>query len=313
MRLRVFDLDGSITAQENILEHHAPQIVDLSRWGPKIRLACRWRRFGRFEAALDQALGFDAEPGPTLTLVGSSDFRHVTLALLRRLREPFNLLVLDKHLGSWPHLPCLHHGNWLRHALRLGNLRQVFHLGGHFPARAGTAVRQALRRGRLRILPAVQTHRRGRWQEVPHEPLRPRWDAMLSTARLEALLWPHLDVLQRWPLYISLDKDVLGPADAVVNGEAGHLVLDEVQQILHVFQRACEGRLVGGDLAGDWSEVCASGLLRRAWAWLAHPRQSVDPMQAMLRNEAANLLLADQLTQEPEQLEVPRRGIRRAA
>src|SRR4051794_22714933 len=56
MRVRVLDLDSSITAQDRFLCKFQPDVHDLLRWGPSLRLACRWQRFHRFERWLDRSL-----------------------------------------------------------------------------------------------------------------------------------------------------------------------------------------------------------------------------------------------------------------
>ena len=42
MRVRVIDLDGSITSQDRLLRMVQPEVYDLRPWGPNLRLACRW-------------------------------------------------------------------------------------------------------------------------------------------------------------------------------------------------------------------------------------------------------------------------------
>src|SRR5262245_21806816 len=114
MRVRVIDLDGSITSQERVMRSFMPEVYDFRRWGPRLRLACRWKRFYRFERQLDRELGAD-QYDPAITLLGSGDFHHVTLALLRRLRHPFNLLVIDNHPDWSRGIPMASCGAWLGH------------------------------------------------------------------------------------------------------------------------------------------------------------------------------------------------------
>jgi len=84
----------------------------LRSWGPRLRLACSRRRFARFERSLARELGSARDLEPGLTLYGSGDFHHVSLALLRRLEGPFNLLMLDKHPDWMRGLPFAHCGEW---------------------------------------------------------------------------------------------------------------------------------------------------------------------------------------------------------
>src|SRR5262249_54857056 len=123
-----------------------PQVTPLREWGPRVRLACRFGVFRRFEQELATRLASEAAPAkkgtgplesqvpspfsPAVTLYGSGDFHHVSLALVRRLKEPCNLLVLDNHPDWMRAVPLLHCGTWLYHAARLPQVRRVFHAGG---------------------------------------------------------------------------------------------------------------------------------------------------------------------------------------
>lgn len=301
MRVRVIDLDGSITAQDRVLRHFKPEVYDLRRWGPRIRLCCRWKRFYRFERCLDRDLGADHQE-PWISLLGSGDFHHVTLALLRRLRHPFNLLVLDKHPDWARGLPMAHCGSWLEHAARLPLVRRVFHLGGdqHFEgAMSWLAPKKLLRSNKIVVLPAVRRLEGGLWQDHPHQSLRRSFETLLDRDRLEELLVPYLDELERVPLYITLDKDALWMPESVANWDSGHLDLTEVQEILQFFLKAAGNDLIGMDIVGDWSRVDVHGMVRRLFHRLAHPRKSVDDDQARVCNERTNLMLLRFLQQDP--------------
>src|SRR5262249_23112377 len=124
------DLDGSVARQGNLRERVRPRSVDMRRWGPTIRLACGFGRFERFAHELVHALGPARIDRPEILLCGSGDFHHVTLALLRRICDPINLLVIDNHPDWVRGVPFLHCGTWLHHAARLPHVRRIFHAGG---------------------------------------------------------------------------------------------------------------------------------------------------------------------------------------
>ena len=135
-------------------------------WGPRIRLGCGFGQFRRFEQALSDQLGGETDADPHLTYYGSGDFHHVSFALLRRLREPFNLLVLDNHPDWMRGVPFLHCGTWLRHASQLPLARRVFHVGGEVDfdnAFRWMAPWRQLRDGRITVFPAFRRFRRGAW------------------------------------------------------------------------------------------------------------------------------------------------------
>jgi hypothetical protein len=295
MHIRILDLDGSVTAQRDLLWRCDAQVVSIQDWGPRIRMAGSFVAYRRFENAC-AARCMDTVNEPVLTFYGSGDFHHVTLALLRRLQQPFNLLVLDKHPDWMRGVPVMHCGTWLNHALRLPNIRRVFHLGGDLDfdnAFRWLAPWEHLKSGALTVIPAVRPFTRGRWRNVPSQPLRPWPDQPVTAGRLEELLAGTRADLARFPLYISLDKDVLRSSDAIVNWDSGHLQLSEVQCALKWFLSACGGRLAGMDVLGDWSPVRMRGIMRRVLHWTEHPALRVDPVAASRVNCGINLKLIE--------------------
>lgn len=293
MQTRVLDLDGSIVRQTELLARAAASVLPLAAWGPRLRLGCAHRAFRRFERELARLAGPEPEGGPLLTFCGSGDFHHVSLALLRRQRRACNLLVIDNHPDWMRGVPLLHCGTWLYHAARLPQVARVFHVGGEVDfdnAWRWLAPWPLLRSGKITALPAVRRFRAGGWRKVHHEALRPNPGCPADRDRLEAWLRPYRAELAARPLYVSLDKDVLGADEAVVNWDSGRLTTAEVREVLRAFLSAA-GDLAGMDVVGDWSPVRVAGPLRRALHWTEHPRLTVDAAEATRRNQALNLLL----------------------
>ena len=301
MHVRVLDLDGALVPQHQLHRRYAPSLHDARAWGPHVRLGCGFGRFRRFEAAVDTLLREDPS-GPALTFYGSGDFHHVSLALLRRLQGPFNLLVLDNHPDWMRAVPLMHCGTWLYHAARLPQVQRIFHLGGNVDfenAYRWLAPWSLLRAGKITVLPGARPFRRGRWAGLPNEALRPGPHTPLSAVRLAWLLRPYRAELKKCPLYISLDKDVLLEQDAAVNWDSGKLTLAEVGQVLGAFLDAAEGELAGMDIVGDWSPVRTRGLLRWGLHMTEHPSLNVTADEAARLNERTNLSLLRCLRVEP--------------
>jgi hypothetical protein len=190
----------------------------------------------------------------------------------------------------------LHCGTWLYHAACLPNARHVFHVGGDVDfdnAYHWLAPWQLLRSGRITVVPAIRTYHRGGWSGIPHQPLRSDPQTLATADRVESLVNPFADELARWPLYISVDKDVLVADDAIVNWDSGHLQLAEVSAVLTAFVREAGGRLAGIDLLGDWSPVRVQGVVRRGFHLTMHPPLAVDPAAAARRNAETNLALLE--------------------
>jgi hypothetical protein len=286
-RVRVLDLDGSLAPQAGRLWPAGVDWVPAQDWGPQIRLACRFVHFDRFEKWLSPSL---PPTGSDITLYGSGDFHHVTLALLRRIRGSFNLLVLDKHPDWMRGVPFLHCGTWLRHALQIEGLRRAFLCGGESDfdnAYRWLAPWSEIRAGRVVVMPARRRFSRGGWAQISCQPLS--LDGIAPAETLRHALEPFHQELAVRPLYVSIDKDVLTAADAAVNWDSGLLRLTEAVAVVEAFLAAAGTRLVGADLLGDWSLVRLGNWLNRLCDHLGHPRPSHDFADAATRNARANL------------------------
>jgi hypothetical protein len=117
----------------------------------------------------------------------------------------------------------------------------------------------------------------------------------LDSARLNALIAPFRDQLKAYPLYISLDKDVMVSGDAIVNWDSGHLRLGEVQAILAGFLGLANGQLAGMDIVGDWSPVSVKGIFRRILDATEHPPLAIDAVEAAKRNALVTSTLIDRV------------------
>jgi hypothetical protein len=296
MRLCILDLDESLALQAEIIARYRPAIITAREWGPSIRLACSFARFRRFEQKLADWLPNTNDTQPSVTLYGSGDFHHVSLALLRRLRTPINLLVLDNHPDWMRGVPFLHCGTWLYHAARLAMVKRIFHVGGdvdfdnHYQ---GMAPWKLLRSGKIVVFPGTRRFERGAWSNIANEPLRPRQGTPVGRDRAHELLQPFRRELASYPLYISLDKDVIREEEAVVNWDSGQLTLAEVCTLLRAFISTAQERLAGMDITGDWSPVHVEGMLRHFMHWTEHPALTVDAQDAAVRNAQTNLALLD--------------------
>jgi hypothetical protein len=290
LQVRILDLDGSLPLEQEFLDRCQPTIVAAGHWGPFIRLACSFGRFRRFEQEVARLLPAEL----AITFYGSGDFHHVSLALVRRLSTPINLLVLDNHPDWMRGVPFLHCGTWLNHAARLPGVARIFHVGGDVDFDnyyEWMAPWRLLRSGKFIVFPAIRSFQRGAWSVVTNKPVRPQVGTPVCRDRIEELLAPFRTELASRPLYISLDKDVLQEKEAVVNWDSGHLTLAEVVDLVHAFVRAARGNLAGMDITGDWSPVRLRGWLRHLMHLTEHPVLAVDAKDATRRNERTNLAL----------------------
>ncbi len=300
MRIRVLDLDGSIISQRKLLKLYRPSVYSFQDWGPRIRLGCHMKRFARFERNLAKKIGEQFDTEPHVTFVGSGDFHHVSLALIRRQVQPINLLIIDNHPDWMRRIPFLHCGSWLRHAAQLTQVKQVFHVGGDVDFDnyfQWLAPWEAIESGKIAVLPAIRRFRGWQWAKVGNDPLlwksRSAAPFSLPPARLKEFLRPYRRDLGSRPLYISLDKDVMQSHAAPVNWDSGHLSVLQTRAILEAFLLAADGVVAGIDVVGDWSPVRLQGIFRRILHFTEHPALRVESFQATRANEQANLSLLE--------------------
>jgi hypothetical protein len=300
MQTRIIDLDGSLVRQSTFQRRSGAVVLRLQKWGRNLRLACSHRKFASFEKDLAQFAGSSCDTRSVLNFLGSGDFHHVSLALLRRLPGPFNLLVIDNHPDWMRCVPFLHCGTWLYHAAQLPMVRRIFHLGGEVDfdnSYRRLAPWPMIRSGKIVVAPPRRRYQGRCWVCVNHRPLRRSPDEPASLDNIEEWLTPYRNELTDIPLYISLDKDVMMASEAAVNWDSGQLTGEEVLAILQAFSNAAEGELMGMDVVGDWSPVHLHGLMRRFFHWTEHPSLAIQAKDATRINEAINLRLLECLGQ----------------
>lgn len=261
--------------------------------GPKMRLWSRAATLAALKARLAAALPLEAEP--ELVFAGSGDFHHVTPLLLARaiarFGGPVTVLHFDNHPDWVRHAPGRHCGSWVGPAARLDGVARVITVG----ACSGDIGRRRSREGDLSLI-AEDRLALYAWASPDGEAevaLEGRaWPTI--TAMGEAAFLARLDAeIATAKVYVTIDKDVLAPADAVTNWDQGQASLDFV---LAAIATAAAGRqVIGADVVGDWSKPVyggdlASRLLRRGEALLDQPRQAPGAA-AHAVNEAANLRL----------------------
>jgi arginase family enzyme len=250
----VLDFDGSVPPS-------APdeRRIPLEAWRERIGFGCSRHDFACLEACLDRVM--PEKHGPVF--LGSGDFHHVTLALLRRFIRAcapapasLDLVILDNHPDNMLYPFGVHCGSWAGRAAALEAVRHV-HAAGITSPDIGLLhawendCRPFLRKkltwwsiGRRAPLPALiagKEHAR-RFRSA---------DALL------AAFLPRLRDMEH--VYLSVDKDVLH-ADAACTGWDQGLFRPEH---LEAVAACCAKRLVGVDVCGDYARRSYRSIAKR--------------------------------------------------
>ena len=292
----VLDLDGSVVRQRRVEEQYRPVVAPAREWGERIRIGTTFRQFRRFTRELPLPEG-DPD-GARIVLMGSGDFHHVTLALLRRLTQPVNLLVLDRHPDWMRGIGIMHCGSWLLHAAQLPQVARVFHVGGDVDFENGyywLTPWPLLADGTVELVPAVRRFRYGRWRRVDHTPLRRIPYLPAGAGEIVERIEPWRADLASLPLYISVDKDVLNCDQACTNWGSGWLTLEEVTGVVRACLAAAGGRLAGADTVGDWSQPRTHGAIPTVLDRTRLEETPFTPVEADECNDLANVRILEAL------------------
>jgi len=98
--------------QEELMMQLKPEVVGVRELGPGLRIDSSFAKFANFEQALTKGFGSETDDeravnGPLITFYGSNDYHHLTLALVRRFRQPFNLVRHSTPLPAHPRHPLI--------------------------------------------------------------------------------------------------------------------------------------------------------------------------------------------------------------
>jgi hypothetical protein len=147
------------------------------------------------------------------------------------------------------------------------------------------------------VFPAYEKFEGMKWNEVPQIPLRPNWHRALSKDRVKKLLSPYAEVLAKYPLYITLDKDVMTRDYCLQNWNSGVLIRTEVFTVIEVLIEMSGGRLLAMDITGDFSKVKTQGVYRSYLHSHQHSdtENDIDPETASRLNQETNKLLLKHL------------------
>ncbi|MEA2625287.1 MAG: hypothetical protein QOD06_1332 [Candidatus Binatota bacterium] len=284
-RALILDFDRSVRALVDSTS------IDLTEWQQRIRYACSARDLRSLEAVLD------GPPAtlPPVTFLGSGDFHHVSLPLIRRWesRGRFQVVVFDNHPDNMRYPWGIHCGSWVHHVCALPFVSAVTVIGITSSDVAWQHLWEnhlaALYRGKLSYLCLRKIPALARIVALPglHDLSGERHRLVEVVA--ERILGERVD-----PIYLSIDKDVLAREAVVTNWDQGILRVEEVVGIL----RRLRQRIFAADVTGEVSFIRYASLWKRALARLDGQSLAPSPGLAELQAEhhAVNERLLDAIS-----------------
>jgi arginase family enzyme len=304
----ILNFDDSVAAQAAIAAN-ASEIIDLTSLRDDLRLSAASKALGQLRQSIRHLR--QKYPQPWLTFLGSGDFHHIALALIESLpkENPFHLILVDNHPDWFFERPAFHCGNWVSAAL--DHVQSATLVGQNSPDLKPHRFRRApfdhLCDGRITFYPQslTQIHVPLKWPTIKGRvPLhgrgtRPFISTLFGTCLTFDTLAAHgastifkrtATALAGKNIYLSIDKDVLRPADAVTDWEQGELTLAELAAGVRTICTSCN--VIGADICGDHSPHPLTGLWKRldAGRWKNELKS-----HAIEVNQCANLTLLSAL------------------
>lgn len=305
MRLRILDIDGSLPAQTGMaaaLRDGRAQCVNLRDEERPLRL---WASRRRLRALAERLTALPPPPGrgPLVTFYGSGDYHHLAVALIAAACEPITLVHFDNH-ADWVRVPATHNcGGWVNRALALPRVERIVTLG----ICSDDLVLPQLKSGNVSALASgrLEVHA---WRAPPSRVWGRIGDGPGHRQIGRHLVWNCL-ADQNWPdfmrslvgrlptdaVWVTIDKDVLRPADAATNWDQGEMPLDALLTALRLL--AAARRVVGADICGEYSPPRFSDPIKRIAAWFDHPRAAPALPEALARNDRTNRALVETLAE----------------
>ncbi|HTH17599.1 MAG TPA: hypothetical protein VL974_13160 [Magnetospirillum sp.] len=292
MKVRLLDLDGSVMGQpvlKDLARAGLAQTIDLRADGDALRL---WARRSDMIAFARRLTEEDEPPGQgaTVTFMGSGDYHHLTAPLVARVPGPVSVVHFDNHpdWSKWP--PAYHCGSWVNRVLDMPHVAKVVTIGPTSDAVTWPQFKGA----NLKALndPRFELHP---WRFAPSRVLgrgKVRW------RNLAGADWTDFvdDLVKRLPteaVYLTIDKDVLHPDEAVTNWNQGHMRVDHLLSMIRALAEA--KRIVGVDVCGEFAKPHFPNPAKRLLARFDQPRPPRHP--DLTPNGSANRRILESLAE----------------
>ena len=223
-------------------------------------------------------------------LLGSGDYHHLTLALLRQHAEPLTLVLFDNH-PDWMRPPHQYHcGTWIYAAARLPQVARIVIVGLENGDLCGKKFAdgdvESYLSEKIILLPYTAVEAEINAQQTVT--LQSQLKVSLKQGVQEILAAITTD-----KVYISVDKDCLRAEDAITNWEQGTLPLETVTACIASIRAA--HTIVGADTVGDYSPPVFTSPLKWIGSILDRPANALllqTNAKASVINSAANVKIA---------------------
>ncbi|MCO6505065.1 MAG: arginase family protein [Snodgrassella sp.] len=279
----VLDFDQSTGHIDNALT------IELRQWQEAIRFGCSKSKLQQLTTLLEQRL--PVRHGTVL--IGSGDYHHISLLLIQRLKnyysaeKPIQIVIFDNHPDNMRYLFGIHCGSWVSYVAQLPFVSHVHVLG--------------ITSNDIGLSHSWENRLKPLWQNkltywcmdvdiswTQKIGLQKAFRAFSSPTELvNAFVQAQRDSTQ--PLYISIDKDVLGKDVVQTNWDQGRMQLEDLLTVINALGQ----RVIGSDITGEVSQWQYASLLKRLLS--AMDKQEPIPADTLVQWQAQHHIINQQL------------------
>ncbi|NYE56350.1 arginase family protein [Carboxydothermus ferrireducens] len=259
----VIDLDGSVTLQENLLLKFKPKIISLP---PESNL--------KIVTSLENYQAVCQKLSNTVygvNFCGLGEFHHLAYYLIKRVPiQEVAVVVFDNHPDLLPTFPgYISCGSWLLNVAELKKVVQIIVVGVTEISGLKSAPPTSVREKIILFLPQTQK------KKIKKATIPVRYYD-------ENNLWTEIHKsLKVKDIYISIDKDVLHPLDAVTTWEQGELRLNQLLSALAMLKE--KYKIWGIDICGEYgSELLKIQRIGERWATSQNERANLEILEILL-------------------------------
>lgn len=178
--------------------------------------------------------------------IDSGDYHYVSKFWTDKIKQPFTLVLIDHHTDMQPSgiqglLTC---GNWVNAVIAQNTfLRQVIIIGAP-----------------------------GGHSEMLPQPLMQK-TKIVSPDDFRRVLRGEIGLDIATPVYVSIDKDVLGAKSAATNWDQGQMSLSELCRFLTIMYSSSD--IIGTDVCGEFSTLQSISAERAAACLDSHANETI--------------------------------------
>ncbi|GAV24891.1 hypothetical protein ciss_08240 [Carboxydothermus islandicus] len=258
----VIDLDGSVTLQENLLLKFKPKIISLPRENNfKI-----WTSLENYQAVCQKLSGTVYG----VNFCGLGEFHHLAYYLIQRIPvQKVAVVVFDNHPDLLPTFPgYISCGSWLLNVAELKKVVQIIVVGITEISGLKRVLPVTLKEKVMLFLPQSKKLKS---TIIPVK--------YFNESNLLTELYKSIKVKD---IYISIDKDVLHPLDAVTSWEQGELRLSQLLSALTMLKEKYQ--IWGIDICGEYgNELLKIQRIGERWATSQNERANLEILEILLR------------------------------